>query len=530
MPEESATPSAAAEPRSGPPSRSGRRRWPLRAAVLLAALAWVGTAAYYATLPLPPGIRTSAPWVSVPATDVRFLRDLTAADAYGRPVVDQQIFDQAFAIIGHARRFILLDYFLFTDPPAAADAGDPAAPLPTRALSQELESALLRRKTEVPGLRVVFITDPINDFYAGGNSPLLQHLRAAGITVVTTDLDRLPDSDPIYSGLWRLLVRWWTPTPARGVDAPAGRPHSHPAHGGDPGFGAWARRLNFKSNQRKVLIADDGDAQLVGLISSANPQNSSSAQSNVALRIVGPALLPLLGSELAIARACGWRGELATGTAANATAPPSERDFLAGRTVRVRILTEGAIRGALVERIDEAVRGDSIDVAMFYVSDRDVIEALLAAAARGVIVRALLDPNRDAFGDEKSALPNRQVASELIATSDGAIKVRWFRTHGEQFHSKLIAIYGPDRFWFMLGSANLTRRNLGDYNLEADLAVEASRAAAIGDEVVRYFEGLWSNRAVAGVEYSSPYDVYADPSQGRYWLYRLMEGTGLSAF
>jgi phosphatidylserine/phosphatidylglycerophosphate/cardiolipin synthase-like enzyme len=476
----------------------------------------------------------------VPAADVRFLRDLTAADAYGRPILDQQIFDQAFAIVGNARRFVLLDYFLFTDPPDATDTADATRPPRARALSQQLESALLRRKTEVPGLEVVFITDPINDFYAGGRSPLLARLRAAGITVVITDLDRLPDSNPCYSGLWRLLVRWWTPAPPRGVEAPAARPDSRPDGAGSPRFGAWARRLNFKSNQRKVLIADDGGGDLVGLVGSANPQDSSSAQSNVALRIAGPALLPLLDSELAIAHASGWRGDLAParpGTAIAATAattpvmaPGSERDFLAGRTLRVRIVTDGAIRAALLERIDEAVRGDSIDIAMFYLADRDVIEALLAAATRGVTVRALLDPNRDAFGDEKSALPNRQVASELIAASDGAIKVRWYRTHGEQFHTKLITIHGPDRLWFMLGSANLTRRNLGDYNLEADVAVEASRAAPIGDEVVRYFETLWSNRALAGVEYSSPYDVYADASQGRYWLYRLMEGTGVSAF
>ncbi len=54
-------------------------------------------------------------------------------------------------------------------------------------------------------------------------------------------------------------------------------------------------------------------------------------------------------------------------------------------------------------------------------------------------MRVLLDPNKDAFGFEKSGLPNRQVASELIAASDGAIKLRWYRTHGEQFHAKLAA-------------------------------------------------------------------------------------------
>ena len=67
-----------------------------------------------------------------------------------------------------------------------------------------------------------------------------------------------------------------------------------------------------------------------------------------------------------------------------------------------------------------------------------MIQALIAAAKRGVAVRVILDPNKDAFGRTKNGIPNRSVATELAAASDGAIKVRWFRTHGEQFHSKLV--------------------------------------------------------------------------------------------
>ena len=77
----------------------------------------------------------------------------------------------------------------------------------------------------------------------------------------------------------------------------------------------------------------------------------------------------------------------------------------------------------------------------------------------------------------RSGIPNQPVASELVAASDGAIHVRWYRTHGEQFHTKLVMVYGPERFWLTLGSANLTRRNLGDYNLEANLAIESAALA-----------------------------------------------------
>jgi len=45
-----------------------------------------------------------------------------------------------------------------------------------------------------------------------------------------------------------------------------------------------------------------------------------------------------------------------------------------------------------------------------------------------------------------------------------------------------------------------------------------------------YFETLWSNRALLGIEYSADFGVYADSSQSSYWLYRLMESTGLVGF
>ena len=113
----------------------------------------------------------------------------------------------------------------------------------------------------------------------------------------------------------------------------------------------------------------------------------------------------------------------------------------------------------------------------------------------------------------KNGIPNRPVASELVAASDGAIHVRWYRTHGEQFHTKLVMVYGPERLWLTLGSANFTRRNLADYNLEANVAIEVPRSAPLAQQVLEYFDTLWSNRAALGIEYTADFGVYADPSQ-----------------
>ncbi len=69
---------------------------------------------------------------------------------------------------------------------------------------------------------------------------------------------------------------------------------------------------------------------------------------------------------------------------------------------QVQVLTEKAIYDATLYLIDSAKKaGTEIDIAMFYLSERKIIKALIAAHERGVKVRVLLDPNKDAFGRTK---------------------------------------------------------------------------------------------------------------------------------
>jgi phosphatidylserine/phosphatidylglycerophosphate/cardiolipin synthase-like enzyme len=479
------------------------RGGPLLSLCLVAA--WIATAWWQAHKPLPPGTHVASAVCAVPADTVSFIADITAADAWGRAVVSQGIFDQALDMVRQARRFIVLDYSLF--------AGTSTASAPQRRIAAELGDALLARRRELPELQVLFITDPVNEGYGSARSPELQLLRAAGVEVVAADLDALRDSNLPYSSLWRLALRWW--------DAPASS------------FGLQTRRFNFKADHRKVLIADDGRGGLTGVVASANPYDAESAWSNVAARVSGGALASLLASELAVARFSGWRGRsdgyspAAAAQPAPHCAPDPQGGLERGGSARVQVLTEGAIRAALLERMDAAGRGDSIDVAMFHLADHGVAEALLAAARRGVGVRLILDPNVSA---STSGIPNQPVASELVARSEGAIHVRWYRTHGERFHDALVMIYGRERLWLTLGSANLTRRALSDYNLEANVAIEVARSAPLAQQTLGYFDTLWSNRAALGIEYTADFAVFADPAQSDYWLCRLMEGVGLSSF
>jgi hypothetical protein len=127
-------------------------------------------------------------------------------------------------------------------------------------------------------------------------------------------------------------------------------------------------------------------------------------------------------------------------------------------------------------------------------------------------------------------LPNQPVASELVARSAGAIHVRWYRTHGERFHGALVLICSAQGAWLSAGSAQLTRRSLDDYNLEANVAIEVSRAAPLAQRAQEYFDTLWGNRAALGIEYTAEFAAFANPAQSDYWLYRLMEGAGFASF
>lgn len=498
-----------------------RRRWRRR-------LGWLGAAALaYAAArgvegalrPLPPGLNVRG--ALAPADEVTFLADVTAigaapgaadtppagalADGWTRRV-DQTIFDAVFALIDGARHGVVVDMFLY-------NRWQGASPERTRPLTEQLTERLIAKRRALPAADVVLITDPINTVYGSVASPDLDALRAAGVTVIVTDLARLPDSNPLWSGPWRAFVaplgtagRGWLPNPfdPRGPAVTAR---------------AWLAMLNFKANHRKVAIADTPDGP-AAIVTSANPHNGSSAHGNVALRVRGPVVADLVASERAVAALSGAAlPELPWAAAPAATAPPADAP-------RVGVLTERAIRDAVLDAVGAAGAGDRVDVAVFYLSQRDVIAALAAAAARGVQVRVLLDPNKDAFGRTKNGVPNRPVAAELRRRG---VDVRWCDTHGEQCHAKLVLVRrAGGAATLVLGSANLTRRNIDGLNLETNLVVEAPATAPVMADAAAYLERSWTN--AGGLVVSTDYGAYAEDGWFKRLLYRVMEATGLSTF
>lgn len=473
--------------------RNRRRRGPRigRAIVLL----WLASAAWQAFKPLPPGLGIEGPWRS--AEHASFLADRTHVDAAGARHSEQAIFDAAFAMIAQANRLVVLDMFLFNDFGGIA----------LRPLSGELTDALLARKAEVPGLRVIVVTDPINTVYGGLASAHFERLRAAGVEIVLTDLGALRASNPLWSGPWALCCSWL------GNSADGGW-LPNPLGAGRVGLRSWLALPNFRANHRKTLVVDAVD-DWQALVTSANPHDASSAHGNVAVRFSGPAALDLIASEAAVVAFSGPRLD-GLPSAPAATAVSGER---------LRVLTEGAIGRALVQAIDAAQAGEALDVAVFYLADRDVVDALLGAHARGVDVRVLLDPNEDAFGRKKNGVPNRQVARELVAAG---VAVRWCDTHGEQCHAKLLLRRNATSANLIVGSANFTRRNLDDLNLETSVELEATPAHAAIADATLWFESQWSNEAGRG--YSVAHERYADDALLRRAWYRVGEALGLSTW
>ncbi len=434
------------------------------------------------------------------AAEVEFLADRTWVDARGVRHTELQIFDGFFETIRKARRLVLVDMFYYND----FQRGRPEK---TRLLSGELTDVLLQQKKDRPDIVIVVITDPINTVYGALRSAQLESLADAGISVVITDLTRLRDSNPAYSWFWRLFVR------------PLGN-----AQGGllpnpfDPRTRATLRSylalLNYKANHRKVLLADDGD-DWVGIVTSANAQDASSANVNVAIRFRGPAAEDLLETENAV---------LALSGAEPVKLPFNARGGSTG--VTVQILTERAIKHETLRLIAAAGRGEHIKLAMFFLSDRDVIAALIDARTRGVSINVLLDPNRESFGHRKHGIPNRPVAAELVKAG---IDVRWADTHGEQSHAKTMLVEKKNGEGILLaGSANMTRRNLDNFNLETSALVRAGLNAKVMHDAKRHFDLLWNN--TDGQIFSVPYEHYRNESAILTYLYRFTEKSGWSTF
>jgi hypothetical protein len=431
-----------------------------RAAMLtmIIALAWGSCAVWNSVKPLPRGTRVASLPARLSESQIDFLDDLVPAGA---------ILQRETEAIGRAEQAIVLHQ---------------------SPLARELADALLLRKRQRPNLKVMLVTDPRNEVYGGTPARTSNALERAGIVVVRTRLERLRDSNPLYSSLWRLCVGWWS-------DPFDEMP-------GEASLRSSLRRLNLKADRRQLLVADDGAGGWTSVVMSAASAGRAGG-GGVGLEIRGHLAAAIVASELQIA---AW----STDDDRLPAAPPSESRGVG--TIDARFLTEGAIQAALRDAFAIAGSGDSIKIAVQAFGDRQMVDAVLHAAARGARVQLLLDPGS----------PETQAAAgELLREEPGMIEVRW-RARDSRAEAGYAVIQHRGDVWFDVGSANFTRRGLDDMDLAAGIELHMPDRAGPARAATDLFAKHWSAAAA--------YTAHADETEETYWRYRVTEATGLPVF
>ncbi len=193
----------------------------------------------------------------------------------------------------------------------------------------------------------------------------------------------------------------------------------------------------------KLLVVD----ARVAVVGGINWGASSYANHDFDVEVRGPVVDNLARVFTRDLVTCGRPGEV----------PPPRPDpaILVGATlpgVEILPMVLAAIVGA--QR--------TLDVAMFTLTDADVVAAIEAARARGVVVRVLLDP---------SERPSDPSAASLRAHG---VAVRLYRGVGEKLHAKAAIIDGST---VVLGSANWTVSGF-QHNHELDVAIAANPGVA----------------------------------------------------
>ena len=429
--------------------------------------------------------------------NVEFLTDITY-EKNDKAVMEQQLFERTLQIIDEAKEVLVIDLFLYND-----DYNHQKATYDNRA--EQLTKALIEKRKEQPDMPIQVITDNVNSGYGSIHPQFFKDLAAQNIEVLTTNLTPLRDSNPLYSSVWRSYLQWW-PVSTNGF-----LPNLFNPDGDKMSVGAYLDLVNFKANHRKIVLNE----QEAMVISANVSHDGSSLHSNIGFVVKGAIVKDIYESENAILHMSDKK-------------LPENILFAADETagdINVKLVTEGKIQQALTKTIKQAKEGDTLKIGVFYIAEREIIHALKDAAKRGVNIQMILDANRDAFGIKKNGVPNRPVAHELMKEDN--ITVRWYDTHGEQYHSKFLMLNQADTFTAIGGSANFTRRNIDDYNLETDLYMTMSKEKETARDMNAYFERLWTNQD--GI-YTVDYEEFADSSLWKTAMYRIQEFTGLSTF
>ena len=436
----------------------------------------------------PPGTNLSSDFKDA---DCEFLYDLTYLKDRKR-IHEKRIFKREMDLIKNAKNFLMVDFFLFND-----EYPD-SMTFPSQV--KDMTDLLIAKKKENPEMSILFVTDPINNFYGAYEEDNLKRLRENGIEVVVTDLNKMRDSNALVSGIYRAYIQWF------GTSGGGWIKNFFDKDADKVNIRSILKLANFKGNHRKVLISEKE-----ALVASANPHDPSAHHSNVAMVFRGKSMEDLIKSESI------FFDKL----------PDVIENFKAEEVTspyKLKVITEGKIYDEISKNIRESKEGDEINLGIFYLSEFRILRELGEAAKRGVDVKIIADLNKDAFGLEKNGSPNRPALSQLKEDYPD-INIRWYQTSGEQFHTKFIYFDFKDKNPLaILGSANYTRRNLDNFNLETNLAVEMKKDSPMARDMKDYYTRIWNNK---DGDYTLPIEDFYESRFIMRILWKIQEKTGL---
>lgn len=436
----------------------------------------------------PPGTNLSSDFKDA---DCEFLYDLTYLKD-GKRLHEKRIFKREMDLIKNAKDFLMVDFFLFNDEYPSSMS------FPSQV--EEMTDLLIAKKKENPAMPILFVTDPINNFYGAYEEDNLKRLRENGIEVVVTDLNKMRDSNALVSGFYRAYLQWF------GTSGGGWIKNFFDKDADKVNIRSILKLANFKGNHRKVLISEKE-----ALVASANPHDPSAHHSNVAMVFRGKSMEDLIKSESIFFDKLP--NVIENFKVEEVTSP-----------YKLKVITEGKIYDEISKNIKETKKGDEINLGIFYLSEFRILRELGEASKRGVDVKIIADLNKDAFGLEKNGSPNRPALSELKEDYPD-INIRWYQTSGEQFHTKFIYFDFKDKNPLaILGSANYTRRNLDNFNLETNLAVEMEKDSPMAKEMKDYYARIWNNK---DGDYTLPIEDFYESRFFMRILWKIQEKTGL---
>jgi len=339
---------------------------------------------------------------------------------------------------------------------------------PQRDIVEEITAAVVQKKKSNPGISVVLILDPVNRAYGRRIGPAVKTLLENGVDVFYSDL--LSTRSATALGLGQLgnnILR-------------------------------FADTISFGIYM--VIREDIIYSKKLDMVDWSN--NSKAYKQNFLTDV----LPPLPQSQI--------------NTLAYSSSSP----------VAVSFATESCIRRSIIEMLENAREDDLVRIQMFYLSDFKVIKAIIKTAKRlKKPMLIILDPSNDAFGMKKDGTPNRQVAAYLMKKKKQLglnIEIRWYDTHGEQNHAKIMSITNTDparqKYELINGSANWTGKNLKDINLEANICLKGSKKVV--NKFNTLFDLFWQNSdgMVYTIDYHGKYEAHTGLNKwknGERWGY-----------